>query len=61
LTEASLKVIYGNITIKTIQIPMKGVKKVTLNNKEVDIKITDELIVFNEPVTIEEGSALSIQ
>jgi len=60
-TEAFLQVIHGNMPIKTIRIPVKGVKKVSINNKELDFIITDELIVFKESVTIGEGSEISIQ
>jgi hypothetical protein len=58
MKEASMEVIFGNLTVNTVKLKGLTVNKVTINDNEVDFELKGELIVFDEPLSILEGSVL---
>jgi hypothetical protein len=58
--QASIKVQFGELLLKSIKIPFKMVQKVMLGEQEVTFKITGNTISFEQPISISEGNTLNI-
>lgn len=62
-SSANLRVLYGQLPLKTLRLPFTDGKKISasLNGKLIQFTAQDGTITFNEAVVIEQGQALRVE
>ena len=58
---AGIEVLYGSLKLNSIQIPIGSVNFVSLNDNQIQIKKEDQMIIFEEQVTVNQGDILRLE
>ena len=58
---AGIEVEYGSLKLNSLQIPLGSVNLVSVNNKRIEIRKEDRMIIFEEPVLVNAGDVMKIE
>jgi uncharacterized protein (DUF608 family) len=61
VNEASIDLTFGYLILQRLDIPLKNISKVMLDDQDLTFKIADNAITFENPIEITEGQVLRIQ